>query len=215
MTKSTARTWWTGSRGGVAVLASVLAASAALVLFPTGCDFDRVIKVPLSHRVSRTIGESRAVTLRQAPKSLQQYLDVTEHEARTLAENIADAQWWAGFWQSLTDLGLTVSADAAGAAFPGLGGLAAGLIAAVGAANLRKPRDARKISDLENRADKAEADAQAKIESEVSSIKERHQVELREKMQASYNKGQETARMLSSEILRAANITNGKTPPTI
>ena len=162
---------------------SLATAAVGVVLFiPTGCDMEEIIKVPLSPRVHRMTGAGPAVTLRQAPDVFQQFVEISDQEARTLAGTIERKQWWAGFFSSLGDVGLSLAADAGEASFPGLGGLIAGLTAAAGGLFVRRPGDSRRMSEAESESQRS-----------LSSLREQNAAALKEQGERSYNRGRRDA----------------------
>mgnify|MGYP003134194241 CR=1 FL=1 len=199
--------WLKSSLGGLSIIFLSFLFIFVFVFFPVGCAVDEWIKVPVSSRIQKATGEGNQVTLKRAPEVFERYLEVTSKEARLLYEDIQDAQWAAGVWGSLAEMGIELGGQSASAAFPGLGLAIPALTALGGSLFIRKPGDAKRMADQEKQ-----------METRILALREDHAKAIDAQSKGSYKKGKEDFREALSTIgPLVGHLTNGNvtvpTPP--
>ena len=127
------------------------------------------VKMPVSPKVQQVTGSVPVIPIKDYPKIRAKFLEETAESVAELDESYAASSFWADLIAIGVNTGLEIGAAEINTGVPG-GGLLLGALGLLGGSLLRKPGDAKKLSDyreelLVQARDFAEKLKQEKIDS--------------------------------------------------
>jgi hypothetical protein len=135
------RNWALENRGGVTVLLTVVALTAAFASL-NGCGLSSLIKVSVPSDVASATGTGTNVTLADAAYTWTEWSQYVKRNTTELADSLATGEAQLEVLSSVTNMGLGALQENAGS-FPG-GALVVSALSLLGGLFLRKPGDTKR-----------------------------------------------------------------------